>query len=113
MAYPVYKSKAKRFMRLLRPSGPEQRFMTIMGKWWFVLHGVKREHSVGPYWVDFAVPRRKLGIEIDYHSSHRDIVKEYDRDQALAKRGWTVLHLRPPILDKPDKVKQKVKQFLR
>jgi very-short-patch-repair endonuclease len=53
----------------------------------------RRQHSIGPYIVDFYCPEKKLVIEID-GSQHGEVdAKEYDeeRDAYLDSLGLTVL----------------------
>jgi very-short-patch-repair endonuclease len=52
------------------------------------------QHPLGPYWIDFAIPSRKLALECDglaYHSSSK--MKEHDRkrDAYMKRMGWKVM----------------------
>jgi very-short-patch-repair endonuclease len=75
-----------------------------------------REVRVGGRYVDFAFDDtygRKRAIEIDGDAFHRDIVKEQDRDDYLAKYGWIVLHI--PAVDlyrSPSLVQRRALKFL-
>ena len=55
--------------------------------------GVKflRQHSIGPYILDFYCPSKKIGIELDGHQHLDD--KEYDknRDEYLELNGIKIL----------------------
>lgn len=58
------------------------------------LRGLVREYKVGPYRIDFALPRRKIGIELDgyaTHSSTADIANDRRRQRALEARGWYII----------------------
>lgn len=102
------------YKRLLFPSPAEKKFIEVMGRWFFVWWGVKRELPVGGYWLDFAVPRRRVGIEIDGAKYHTNVVADWERDQRLLKRGWTIMRI--PARDlwrEPQKVRAKVLKELR
>jgi very-short-patch-repair endonuclease len=52
------------------------------------------QYPLGPYWVDLAIPSRKLALECDgqaYHSSSK--MKEHDRkrDAYMKRMGWKVM----------------------
>ena len=51
----------------------------------------RRQHTIGPYIVDFCAPRRKLIIEVD--GSQHLAQQEYDqkRSDFLADKGYRVL----------------------
>ena len=53
----------------------------------------RREHPVGPYFVDFACEKLQLAIEIDGKIHERDdvILKDHLRQQEIEILGWTVL----------------------
>lgn len=76
---------------------------------------MQREVRVGAMYVDFAFVDSvsKKAVEIDGSDYHRDVLKEQDRDEYLALRGWRVLHI--PAMDlyrQPGRVQQKVFEFL-
>lgn len=54
---------------------------------------VRRQYVVGRFIADFAVPARRLVIEVDgaYHAARR--VADARRDRELNRRGWRVLRL--------------------
>jgi very-short-patch-repair endonuclease len=56
---------------------------------------VRRQHSIPPYTVDFAIRSIKLVIEIDGSIHHRADIKANDakRDAALKSQGWRVLRI--------------------
>jgi very-short-patch-repair endonuclease len=52
------------------------------------------QYPFGPYWMDFAIPSRKLALECDgkaYHSSRKMIEHDKKRDAYMIRRGWKVL----------------------
>ena len=74
------------------PSWPEQvLFGAIRGG--RVGACVKRQVVIGSYIADFAVPSRKLVIEVD--GPHHALQRSADarRDRALRRLGWRVLRL--------------------
>ena len=113
-------NRQRQIQRLLRIYFPQQRdhaawlLINAVGRWWLLLHGWKREYVVGTHrglkMVDLAHPRLKIAIEADGTAYHTDVVKEFDRDEALARRGWTVRHYRYPLLKKdPKRVRREVR----
>ncbi len=84
----------------------------ILGRNWLFFTGWKREYRVGKLMIDIAHPRLKLALEADGERWHRDIVREFDRDSALERLGWDVLHFRyPELKDHPSRVKRKVRRW--
>lgn len=58
------------------------------------MRGLVREYKVGPYRIDFALPRRKIGIELDGHASHSTttaIAADRRRQRALEAAGWRII----------------------
>lgn len=58
------------------------------------LDGLVAQHTVGRYRLDFAIPQRRIGIEIDglqYHSSQESIIKDRRRQRELEQQGWRVV----------------------
>jgi very-short-patch-repair endonuclease len=53
----------------------------------------RRQHSIGPYIVDFYCPSEKLIIELDGnpHGEYYNIYKDTKRDKYLQDLGFTVL----------------------
>jgi very-short-patch-repair endonuclease len=43
------------------------------------------------YWIDFAIPELKIGIECDGEYWHKDKAKDKKRDNELSDAGWTML----------------------
>lgn len=76
---------------------------------------IQREVRVGAMYIDFGIANRyyKRGIEIDGRDFHRDITVEQERDEYLAKYGWSVLHIQAAdIYRQPMLVQRKVLNFL-
>ena len=59
------------------------------------LLGLVIQHSVGKYRLDFAIPSKKIGIEIDgreFHSSQKQFVNDRERQRNLEQKGWRITH---------------------
>jgi uncharacterized protein DUF559 len=50
------------------------------------------EFQVGPYFIDIALPCRKIAIEIDGAHWHQNKVREKRRNRYLRRNGWSVRH---------------------
>ncbi|WP_406078694.1 DUF559 domain-containing protein [[Kitasatospora] papulosa] len=60
------------------------------------LHGLKSQHSVfgGRYRLDFALPERQIGIELDgyaWHSSPDAFTRDRARQRELELAGWRII----------------------
>jgi very-short-patch-repair endonuclease len=58
------------------------------------LAGLEQQYKVGFYRIDFAIPRYRIGIELDgfrNHSSTIDIANDRARERALMKAGWRII----------------------
>lgn len=54
------------------------------------------QFPVSGYFIDFADPVRKIGIEVDgkeWHSSQEQIEKDQKREAILKKFGWTIYRI--------------------
>ncbi len=54
----------------------------------------KVQYKVLSYWLDFAFPEIRLGVECDgkrWHSTKEQLAKDWKRDKKLAKNGWTII----------------------
>ncbi len=67
---------------------------------WSVLRGlrefgypVRRQHPVGPYTVDFAIPKARLVIEIDggIHKLEEVRLRDVERQKGIETLGWRVI----------------------
>jgi very-short-patch-repair endonuclease len=58
------------------------------------LRGLVRQHPVGQYRIDFAIPSQKFGIELDGHATHSSpaaIAADRRRQRALEEMGWRII----------------------
>lgn len=58
------------------------------------LAGLKRQYTVGHYRLDFALPRQKIGIELDgyrTHSSTQAIADDRKRQRWFESAGWYII----------------------
>lgn len=73
----------------------------------------RRQHSIGPYIVDFCCPQKRLIIEID--GAHHAENKQFDnrRTEGLAYAGYTVLRFwNSEVRDSLFDVLSKIKNYL-
>src|SRR3990167_9683263 len=47
----------------------------------------------GPYFIDFADPVKRIGIEVDGKEWHKDEVKDRERQNYLEKNGWEIIRI--------------------
>ncbi len=70
------------------------------------LTGLVTQHSVGKYRLDFAIPSKKIGIEIDgreFHSDQRQFVNDRERQRNLEQKGWRITHFAAvQVIDDPE-----------
>lgn len=58
------------------------------------LDGLVRQYRVGPYRLDFALPRRMIAIELDGHRTHSSpaaIAADRRRQRELEGNGWYII----------------------
>lgn len=71
-----------------------------------------RQHRVGRVRLDLAYPSFKVGIEADgriWHGGRTDVQRNTDKANALAARGWRVLHFTAhDVRARPDYVARQV-----
>jgi very-short-patch-repair endonuclease len=90
-------SKGSRPQRAARPpeSPIETKFLAACRKLGApVLRDLVPQHPVAGYRIDFALPARKIGIELDgfaTHSSTADIENDRRRQRDLEGRGWYII----------------------
>lgn len=48
------------------------------------------QYPAGPYFIDFADPFRKIGIEVDSIRWHKDKAKDAKRQGDIERMGWTI-----------------------
>lgn len=48
---------------------------------------------VGPYFIDFADPKRKIAIEVDGRRWHQDKEKDRRRERDIEKFGWRIYRI--------------------
>lgn len=51
------------------------------------------QFPVGQYFIDFADPYRKIGIEVDSKQWHKDKVKDWKRQGEIEKEGWRIYRI--------------------
>jgi adenine-specific DNA-methyltransferase len=51
----------------------------------------RRQHPIGPYFVDFACPGKRLVVELDGGQHSERARYDLDRTQYLERSGWRVL----------------------
>lgn len=51
------------------------------------------QFPVDPYFIDFADPIKKMGIEVDGREFHQDVIKDDERQRYLEERGWTIIRI--------------------
>jgi very-short-patch-repair endonuclease len=93
----------KRLRRALTPA--EAALWNLLGQ--SKLHGRKfrRQHSIGPYVVDFYCVQERLVIELDgaAHDSERRVDYDRDRTKFLEKLGLRIVRIENrEVFDNPD-----------
>ena len=57
----------------------------------FMGHKFRRQHPVGPYFLDFACVEQRLAVELDGAGHMMDQAYDRARDDWLRAHGWRVL----------------------
>lgn len=87
--------------------------MRCVGYWYFLRFNVYREYKIKGYYADFAVPAKKVVIEVDgarWHGGRHDVVRDYVMHEA----GWNVLRVPAKELwQRPAYVRRQVFAFTR
>ena len=76
----------------------------------------RRQHSIGPYVVDFYCPKERLVIELEgsAHDSEKAAVVDDARERFLSAAGQTVLRLENKyVLENPEGVLDLMRQHFR
>ena len=87
----MVRPKARRARRLRRDATEAERLL------WRALCAmqlpvkVRRQHPIGRHIADFAVPSRKLVIEVDGGQHAIALARDTARSRMLAARGWRVI----------------------
>lgn len=58
------------------------------------LNGLTPQHQVGKYRIDFAIPQKKFGIEVDglaYHNGQDSFIADRRRQRDLEAQGWRII----------------------
>lgn len=58
------------------------------------LSGLVGQHRVDPYRLDFAIPHRRIGIEIDglaFHNGQESFMRDRRRQRQLELQGWRII----------------------
>lgn len=51
------------------------------------------QFPVAGYFIDFADPIKKIGIEVDGHTMGRDYARDSKRQEALERLGWKIIRI--------------------
>jgi len=76
----------------------------------------RRQHSIGPYVVDFYCPKERLVVELEgsAHDSERTAIRDEARERFLSAEGLTVLRLENRhVFENPEGVLELIKQHFR
>ncbi len=70
------------------------------------LGGLVAQHVLGRFRLDFAIPEKKIGIELDgfeYHSSQDSIIKDRQRQREIEEQGWRIVRFAAKeVFDDPE-----------
>lgn len=80
------------------------------------LKGLVRQFTVGQFRLDFALPERLIGIEIDglaYHSDQQSFTRDRARERQLEIQGWRILRFSAKeVLDQPERCMSEASQWV-
>jgi hypothetical protein len=71
-------------------SWAEEKFWNHLRTKWILMFP---EFPVWKYFIDFACPMKKIGVEIDWKEFHQDIKKDKERQKYLESEGWKIHRL--------------------
>lgn len=57
-----------------------------------------RNYQVDYFYIDFAWPDQKIGLEIDSYKWHKDTNKDIYRHNYIEKKGWKLHHIMAKIV---------------
>ena len=78
-------------------SVPEQEFWEMVvhqERIWGLFYPIIPQYQVGKYFLDFAMPVIKLGMEIDglaYHNGQESFMKDRRRQREIESQGWRIV----------------------
>jgi very-short-patch-repair endonuclease len=74
---------------------PEQKAWAVLRKLRALGFPVRRQHPIGRYFVDFAIERARLVIEIDggIHWLEEVVLRDAERQLFIESLGWKVLRI--------------------
>jgi len=78
-------------------SVPEQEFWEVVihtERKWGLLYPIIPQYKVGKYFLDFAMPAIKLGMEIDglaYHNGQESFMRDRKRQREIESQGWRIV----------------------
>ena len=87
----MVRSSTRRARRLRRDATEAERVLWRALRAMALPVQVRRQHPVGRYIADFAVPSRKLVIEIDGGQHETAVAQDTARSRMLEAHGWRVI----------------------
>ena len=87
----MVRAKTRRARRLRRDTTEAERILWRALRAMSLPVKVRRQHPIGRHIADFAVPARKLVIEIDGGQHATALARDTARSRMLAARGWRVI----------------------
>jgi len=106
---PVLKSRRKELRNNSTPA--EKRLWSLLQNSNLGGYKFRRQHSVGPYILDFYCPSKRLAVELDGDSHFTDEAIEYDHERTtyLNASGIKVLRfLNTDVYDNPNAVCERI-----
>lgn len=73
----------------------ENRVAYQLDRWGFRPDEVAQQHRVGAYRLDFAWPKKLIGLEVDglYHRLPDNALRDSERDSWLRNQGWLMFRI--------------------
>lgn len=93
----------------LEPSYPESIAIRYFEEVKFIEY--EREYKVGKYFIDFALIKRKIAIEIDgrQHDKEERKIKDIEKDYLLKSLGWTIFRIKYPT----ENIRARIKEIIK